>query len=409
MKSIQFKLALTAGLTLVLLAGCGNSSASSDSSSDGGSSSSTAQFSFAAMLTKSLAAGGGGADSGPIVSVADYNGDGKGDFAILNRAPGSVSVFLSTGGDFANEQLLSAATAPLAINSGDLNGDGLADLVVITASSASFLYNNGSGGFSPAVEVSLGTANSLLACADFDGDGHQDLAVTDSNGVHLLFGDGGSDPTTYTRIDYTATSGALQNPQAVVVGDVDSDGRADLVFANGSAASLAIWYNHGNDRAGLFGSGDASNAGLALPTGTSARGVACADFNGDGLLDIACSGATANSDGFVEVFLHGSNGFVASAAQEASPDQQTLAVGDFNLDGLSDLAALSRVGANTTGNGEVDFFLGDGGGGLYAQLSYSLGARATAIAAQDFTADGEPDLVVAGNGSAYVLLNTSTR
>ena len=107
--------------------------------------------------------------------------------------------------------------------------------------------------------------------------------------------------------------------------------------------------------------------------------------------------------------MNTTSGFVVNAAVEASPDQQTLTVGDFNLDGLADIAALSRVGVNSTGNGEVDFFMGDGIGGLYSQLSYQLGARATAIASQDFNADGLPDLVVGANGSAYVLLNTSTR
>lgn len=404
MKKIQ---SLVAALGLLLTVGCGNSTTSDSSSS--GSGSSTAQFSFGSLLTKSLASGSGGADSGPIVSVADYNGDGKGDFAVLNRALGSVSCFLSNGSDFDAEQLLTSVSAPVAITSGDFNGDGFSDIVVVNANSVSFLYNNGSGGFLTQVEVPVGTANQLVACADFDGDGHQDVVVTESGsaGIHVLYGDGGNAPSSYTLVDYTTST--LQNPVAMVVNDVDSDGKPDLVFGNGTTNSLAVWYNHGSDRAGQFPSADSSSAGLTLPTGTTARGVACGDFNGDGRLDIACSGASSNSDGFVELFINTTSGFVVNAALEASPDQQTLTVGDFNLDGVADIAALSRVGVNSTGNGEVDFFMGDGTGGLYSQLSYQLGARATAIASQDFNADGLPDLVVGANGSAYVLLNTSTR
>lgn len=405
MKKIQ---SLAAALSLLVTVGCGTS-LSSDSTTTTTTTSSTAQFSFGSILTKSLASGGGGADSGPIVSVADFNGDGKGDFAVLNRSLGSVSVYLSNGSDFNAEQLYTTVGGAVAINSGDFNGDGRSDLVVISATGTSFLFNDGSGSFLAQLELPVGTANGLVACADFDQDGHQDVAVVESGsaGMHILYSDGGTNPSSYTLVDYT--TGTLQNPVAVALGDFDSDGKIDLVLGNGSSNSLVVWYNHGSDRAGQFPSGDSTSTGLSLPTNTSARGVACADFNGDGRLDIACSGASTNTDGFVELYLNTTSGFVVNAGVEASPDQQTLAVGDFNLDGFSDVAAISRVGANSTGNGEVDFFMGDGAGGLYSQLSYQLGARATAVASQDFNADGSPDLVVAGNGSAYVLLNTSTR
>ncbi|MBS2035353.1 VCBS repeat-containing protein [bacterium] len=400
---------LVAGLSLLITVGCGSTGSSSSSDSGSGSNSS-AQFSFAGTIAKTLASGSGGADSGQIVSVGDYNQDGKSDFAVLNRSLGSLSVFLSNGTDFASEQLANTVASPLSVTSSDLNSDGAPDLVVVSATAVSFLFNDGSGNFPSHLEVSLGSANQVVASADFDSDGKNDVAVGDAGAtpLHILFGNGGNDPSQYVLVDYAQSNGAVQNPQAMINADLDNDGRQDLVFGNG-VSTLAAWYNRGATRASLFGSADVTAAGLSLPSGTSARGVACADFNGDGRRDIMASGVTTNSDGFVELFLNGTSGFFPNSMREASPDQQLLTLGDFNLDGFMDAVSVSRVGANTTGNGELDFFLGDGAGSLSGQITYALGIRLAALANGDFNADGRPDLVASGTGSAFVLLNTSSR
>lgn len=400
---------LAASLTLLLTVGCGSTSSSSSSSDSSSGSNSSGQFSFAGTISKTLALGNGGADSGQIVSIGDFNKDGLSDFAVLNRSLASLSVFLSSGSDFASEQLFSTAASPVAITSADFNADGAPDLVVVSASNVSFLFNDGSGNFPNHIEVTLGSANQVVTSADFDGDGQVDVAVGDAGAtpLHILYSNGGSDPSQYALFDYSQSTAAVQNPQAIINADLDNDGRQDLVFGNG-VSSIAAWYNKGATRATQFNLGDGTNAGLTLPTGTSARGVACADFNGDGRRDIIASGVTSNSDGFVELFINLTGGFAASSIREASPDQQLLTIGDFNLDGRFDTVSVSRVGANTTGNGELDFFLGDGAGSLSTQIPYALGVRLAALASGDFNGDGRTDLVASGSGSAFVLLNTST-
>ena len=127
----------------------------------------------------------------------------------------------------------------------------------------------------------------------------------------------------------------------------------------------------------------------AYATGAMPFPVAVGDFNGDGILDLA----VANwSDNTVSVLLGNSDGtFQAQVSYATDTSPCSLAVGDFNGDGKLDLAV-----ANTNSS-TVSVLLGNGDGTFQAKVAYATGSSPQWVAVADFNGDGKPDLAVANN------------
>lgn len=187
---------------------------------------------------------GGGAFSAPSVStgygfhssmaLADFNGDGKLDFATTSYDNGYVAVFTGTG-------------------TGTL---GAANYF-----STAYYYSR------------------ALAAGDVNGDGKPDLmAVGDFSNVSLLLGTG-----SFGAAQYFATG---SQPRSVALGDFNSDGDLDIATANWGDSNLSVLLGNG---AGSF------KPPLTVLAGTGATGLALGDFNGDGRVDAATSNAGANS------------------------------------------------------------------------------------------------------------------
>jgi hypothetical protein len=99
-----------------------------------------------------------------FVAVADFNGDGVPDLAVVNSNSNSVSVLLGNGdGSFQPARNFAVGTEPRLLLVGDLNGDGIADLAVAnygtvpTNGSVSILLGNGDGTFQAARNFAVGT------------------------------------------------------------------------------------------------------------------------------------------------------------------------------------------------------------------------------------------------------------
>jgi hypothetical protein len=145
--------------------------------------------------------------------------------------------------------------------------------------------------------------------------------------------------------------------------------------------------------------------GSAPATGAEPFSIAVGDFNGDGIADLA----TANRNSYnVTVLLgNGSGGFTPSPASPVAAGAAPLsvAVGDFNGDGIPDLATANSLGNN------VSVLLGDGLGGFIPALGspFATGVGPTSVAVGDFNGDGSQDLAIAnGAGSVTVLLGDGT-
>ena len=259
------------------------------------------------------------------------------------------------------------------------------------------LLNNGAGGFVAAVgsPFAVGAAPAFVAVGDFNGDGRFDIVTADSGGntVTVLLGNGSG--------GFTAASGSPfavgLSPSAVVIGDLNRDGKLDLVVANAAGNSVTVLLGDGLG-------GFAAAVGSPVAAGLSPSGVALGDWNGDGLLDLAIANAGDNT--MAVLIGDGMGGFAAAVGSPVAAGSGPCGAWDFdfNGDGNQDLAV-----ADCVGNGVI-VLVGDGTGGFApsAGSPFAAGAAASSVEVGDFNGDGKPDLAVAesGSGAVAVLLNS---
>jgi uncharacterized protein (TIGR03437 family) len=342
-----------------------------------------------------------GAERPNSTAVADFNGDGKVDLAVSNYGSNNITVLLGNGaGGFtaAPGSPFAVGSVPFGLVTGDFNGDGKPDLAVSNESddNVTVLLGDGAGGFAPAPgsPFDVGLVPIGLAIADFNGDGVPDLAVVNlrGNDVFILLGNGLG--------GFSPVSGIFQvgsTPVCIRARDFNGDGKADLVTANEGDNNLTVLLGDGSG-------GFTAAPGSPFAVGSTPNGVAVADLNGDGKLDLAVSNLGSNN---VTILLgNGSGGFappaISNYATGNNPNSPVVA--DFNGDGNPDLAV------DNLSDGTVSVLLGNGSGGFNAAAGSPFAAIANPAGAvvADFNGDGKPDIAVTGDsidGSVMVLLN----
>src|SRR6266540_4105105 len=291
-------------------------------------------------------------------------------------------------------------TNPSSVAIGDLNGDGQLDLVTANiggdplanptpAGTISVLLGSGGGTFSAATPYPTGSFLPFsVAIGDLNGDGKLDLAV--ANYGHPLSGDGAisvflgnGDGTFSAATPYpTLAIGA----QSVAIGDLNGDGKLDLVVAYASS-KYSVFLGIGN---GSFN----QQTPISLSGNKNLSSVAIADLNGDGKLDLALANYDSNT---VSVLLGNvGGGFQAQTQYPTGTNPSSVAIGDLNGDGRLDLA-VANFGSNN-----VTVLLGNVGGGFQAQTQYPTGTNPSSVAIGDLNGDGRLDLAVANFGSNNV-------
>jgi hypothetical protein len=335
------------------------------------------------------------AGSAPQAVVsADFNGDGKLDLAVANQSLGAgpkVSVLLGNGDGTFRPLVGYKAENPLSLAVGDMNADGLLDLVVGNNGGGSIqvLPGKGDGTFLPAIKSSSFQGIASIQVGDFNRDGRLDVAW----GLNVQLGNGDGTLQAPVSVGLADASGG------VAVADMNGDGKLDLVTAGSNAghASLAL------------GNGDGTFAPavsyLAQP-GTKAAAVA--DFNGDGRLDIVVTNQSSNT---VTVFLANSTGSFQGSAQYGDSNVGAAAAtfADFDRDGRVDLAVAVTDSAES--DAMVLTYRGNGDGTFQSAVGYDVGSSALSITAGDFNRDGIVDLAetnaceVRGCGSSPGVLN----
>lgn len=275
------------------------------------------------------------------IAVGDFNNDGIPDFAVTNfrtKVAGNVQVFLGKGdGTFA------ATTAiPIGINThyisvGDFNNDGNLDIAVSSDSGLSILLGNGQGGFAPALAPLAVKISSPIRVADLNGDGKADLFFISNNGYYqtlILIYLGNGDGTFVAGTSPTANCGSTCTD--VIAADFNGDGKPDLAVAD-------VGYNDYYQGGVIIlpGNGDLTfgtpvNIGFGFVTA-----LVLGDFNGDGIVDIAAN----NSYFEVNIFLGKGDGTFTNYGKIGRFTKNPAPVaGDYNNDGLTDLNPPNSAG-----------------------------------------------------------------
>ncbi|WP_409513311.1 MBG domain-containing protein [Edaphobacter aggregans] len=333
------------------------------------------------------------------VAVGDFNGDGFIDIAVLSKSNNNnVSILLGDGTGAFTElgTKLNAGNNPVAVVTGDFDGDGNLDLAVTnsTSNAISILLGNGDGTFRNRATFTV-TTPYALAIGDFNRDGIPDLAVANSgNQVNIMLGNGSGGFTLSSGSPFTVGNGVA----SIVVGDFNRDGNLDFATANQTDNSISVMQGDGTGT--VFTS--ITGASLSLGAGTTPLSIVTADFDGDNKLDLAVAESGKNRIGVLRGNGDGTFGLQATYATGSTP--YALAVGDFNADGNYDIG-VANSGATT-----ASILLGNGNGTFQSQTTPSVGTNPRSVAAADFDGDGNVDLAVANYGSnnVSILLNQIT-
>jgi hypothetical protein len=331
--------------------------------------------------------------------VGDINGDGIPDLITANNLSSSVSVLLGKGdGTFASKKDSGVGTKPIPVALGDVNKDGRLDIVTANdfGQSVSVLLNNGDGTFtrkdySPGIGLAV-----WVTLGDLNGDGNLDMVVSDYSNSRavVLLGQGNGTFTSKSPFHVPGT-----NTRNLALGDLDEDGKLDLVVSYQNSTFVSVLHGKGD---GTFGNGTNYAVG-----GSSNEGFALGDVNGDGHLDIVTANFNADT---VSVLLGNGNGTFAPKTDYAvGPFPEEVALGDLNGDGHIDMIVASQ-GTGSPWNNTVSVLLGNGDGTFATRTDITVGRGPNGVALADLNGDGKLDAAVVNiaDNNVSVLLNTSS-
>ena len=392
------------------------------------------------------------------IAVGDFNGGGFLDLAVADGESDNVSILLSDGdgtltapGQFAT----TPQATPLIV---DVSGDGTDDVLVVDGA-GNILYRQGipgqPGSFDPPVVINPGDPSRDIAWVPETTEGSVLVSVDAlDNAVSLFAWRDGS----FVNVGSLKT-GPL--PAQIIVADLSGDGLDDLIVRNAGDGTLSVFMNDGGH--GSSSSSDPFGAPLNLPVGLGVSDVQAIDTAGNGRLDLVVTNklsalvsvlqnlgagrfappapyragtglalvytsytpevssldATAGvaggafttggptdlvtinpgSDTLDVLVGLGGGRFANPIAIHTSSPAEVVRVGDFNNDGIPDLAVLTPNG--------VSIYLGNGHGGFDAPITYDAGPEPSGLTVVDANHDGNLDLLV-GNayGDVLVLLGT---
>ena len=330
------------------------------------------------------------------IAIGDLDGDGNLDMAITNYAYDGVSVLLGRGdGTFGPRTQVGAGRYPYdsyTVAMGDLNGDGRPDLVTATGtlfntdtiSVATVYLGNGDGTFGSPRDFVTGLWPDHVVIGDVNGDGKQDLVTANSQGsISVLLGTG--DGTFGPKADYVAGT----YPQFLSMADLNGDGKLDVAVSNSTSNMVSVLLGNGD---GSFG--DPS----AYAAGSHPYFVQPGDLNGDGKPDLAIT----NYEGGSVSLLFGNGDGTFGARNDLDTGMYSypgsVAIADVDGDHVNDLVVV------TVGSFSVTTYLGQGNGIFSKSSAHMVGYLAGSAVLGDLNRDGKLDVALTTENSATVVL-----
>jgi hypothetical protein len=277
------------------------------------------------------------------VAIGDFNGDNWPDFVTSIFSPGNcIRVSINQGdGTFFPSVIYAAGGNPAAVAVGDLNADGILDIVVANGSQndndISIFIGNGDGTFQPQVRVPVGFRPGGVLMADFDQNGRSEVVVTHygSNAIYYFKPNAGGVLGPPEIINIGSTQGNA------VAADFDNDGWLDMMVSSGNGLLLR------NNQAGSFFP--------PIITPVPAGYVAAGDWDQDGLMDIV------GTNGLLSLALvgwnHGGGNFTHVSSLQSGYQTGRAGAADLNSDGFPEIitsngrARSISVFTNTTVSG----------------------------------------------------------
>ncbi|NEO55627.1 MAG: hypothetical protein F6K54_22685 [Okeania sp. SIO3B5] len=330
---------------------------------------------------------------------------------ILNISQTSDSIFDKV--DLINRANLDVEDDTESFAIGEFNSDGISDLVVVNSRSdnLSVLLGNGDGTFRDTMNFfDVGEFPRSVAVGEFNGDGISDLAVADGN-LSVLLGNGDASFSNSTSID---RGDVEDRADFVAIGEFNGDGILDLAVQNTDTRTVisgsccddplelccdALIDENRITISVLLGNGDGSFNNTSnflfrdFQPFANISSTVVGEFNGDGISDLALA------DGSLSVLLGNGDGSFSNATTfDAGEYPRSVAVGEFNGDSISDLAVANFRSDN------VSVLLGNGDGSFSNAINFDVGEFPRSVAVGEFNGDNISDLAVANSDDISVLL-----
>ena len=345
-------------------------------------------------------------------NFSDFNNDGVVDFVGVNSSYQEMGIAISqdNGSYQTTVKQISEGYSSQFMELGDFNGDRITDIVAISSTNnqneISVLLGQGDGEFNSSITSQVTAQITDIVTGDFNGDGITDLAISNGKSNNSIPGEvlileGQTDGSFKNPIKYEVGI----SPQDIIAADFDGDGIQDLATANNRGGDVSLLLGKAD---GTFG--NVQNVAVANPPGgisfLDRSSLKAGDFNGDGIADLAVE--VRNPDNRfinkgINILLGDGNGNFQQVVSENSPN--LLEVADFNNDGLSDVILSDN---------DINFsvLLSTGNGNFATALEFKAGnfnnsEKVSPLKAGDFNQDGIQDLAVKSFGDISLVINNT--
>lgn len=318
-------------------------------------------------------------------AVGDLDGNGLDDVVVVDGPGGALQVLVSTGDGRLVQRARYLAGSPKGAVVADVTGDAIADIVTVSNDPAGYwrldvVPGTGDGTLGTPIGARLTRGFDLAAAVDLDGDQDLDLVARDIDGVAVLLNQGGGAFGPPAR--YVGTGSYIANSLAVA--DLDRDGKADVVGAYYAYDQVEVRRGNGD---GTFGTA------TRYATGPSPQAVAVGDVDGDGDADVFTVNYGTTPDSYnprsVSVLLGAGDGTLGAHAEYvAGLGPRSLTVADVDGDGLADAVTAD------TGSASLSVLRATGGGALGVPTRYESQGAPWSVHAALLDAGASADLVV---------------